>query len=108
MVVVTSAVEVVVATVVVVTSADLLLGRFARRDGYAQLRKLGIDRTFGFLGHIGAIELVVGELDVALQQVFLAEFDGRRGGARRGEQDAQPEGQGPGPARNSALGWSSG
>jgi len=31
------------ADVVVVSSADLLLGRFARRDGYAQLARLGLD-----------------------------------------------------------------
>lgn len=37
------------ADVLVVTCADLLLGRFAARDGYAQLRKLGLD---------GAVHLV--------------------------------------------------
>ncbi|HEX9792940.1 MAG TPA: pyruvate dehydrogenase, partial [Planctomycetota bacterium] len=45
------------ADVVVVTCADLLVGRFAQRDGYAQLRRLGID---------GALHLeATGELDGA-------------------------------------------
>ena len=42
----------VCADVIVVTSADLLLGRFAQRDGHAQLRKLGLD---------GALHLAPGE-----------------------------------------------
>ena len=44
----------VFADVVVVTSADLLLGRFAERDGYAQLAQLGIN---------GDLQLVPAGLD---------------------------------------------
>lgn len=44
----------VYADVLVVTSADLLLGRFARRDGFAQLRRLGLDGALHLVAPAGA------------------------------------------------------
>ena len=41
------------ADVLVVTCPDLLLGRFAERDGYAQLRKLGLDGAVHLVGTAG-------------------------------------------------------
>ena len=41
------------ADLLVVTCADLLLGRFAERDGYAQLHKLGLDGTVHLVATAG-------------------------------------------------------
>jgi pyruvate dehydrogenase E1 component len=41
------------ANVLVVTCADLLLGRFAERDGYTQLKKLGVDGAVHLVGTAG-------------------------------------------------------
>ena len=68
------------ADVLVVTCADLLLGRFAARDGYAQLKRLGIDGTLHLVAPAGpALDAADAVLLAARQVPVVAVVDGEPG-----------------------------
>lgn len=70
----------VYADVLVVTCADLLLGRFAARDGYAHLRKLGLDGAMHLVATAGpALDAADAVLLGARKVPIVAVVDGEPG-----------------------------
>jgi pyruvate dehydrogenase E1 component len=68
------------ANLLVVTCADLLLGRFAERDGYAHLKHLGLDGTVHLVATAGAALDAADLVLLAARQVpIVAVVDGEPG-----------------------------